>query len=80
MVNKAEWKVAEANLPSYFYIDTVEAGKIESITARFGYFHNSAELNVYTYDNNGEPLTAEQLKEFKTNQEGLTKIGSFAMQ
>lgn len=77
-INKAEWKVAEANLPSYFYIDTVEAGKIESITARFGYFHNSAELNVYTYDNNGEPLTAEQLKEFKTNQEGLTKIGSFA--
>lgn len=56
----AEWMVTSA--PQYFYIDTVDFDKIESISIRSGYEINSAVTDIYAYDNGGEPVTKEQLQ------------------
>lgn len=69
-----EWSVTSA--PQYFYVDTVDADKIESIAIRSGYELNSVEIAVYAYDNDNKPLDKNQLRSLNDTTEGLTKIGS----
>ncbi len=50
--------------PLLFYVDTVNAGELQSISIRFGYELGGATLSVYALDNGGKPLTAAELASF----------------
>lgn len=71
-------ELAIGSVPQYFYIDTVEANAIESVTIRSGYENNSAVTSVYLYDNGGAPVTKEQLRGFCGDNTALTRIASVA--
>lgn len=75
-LGRNEWGVT--SVPQFFYVDTVDVDKIESITIRSGYENGNAEVSVYTYDNGNKPLSQTQLQGLTSDNEGLTKIGSVA--
>lgn len=64
------------SVPQYFYVDTVEADAIDSITIRSGYETGAAVTSVYIYENDGYPVSREKLTEFCSDNSELIKIAS----